>query len=105
MKHRNYTKKTALKNWVLFWTNENTWTQYELHLGRKLNKNHKEENKPIKKNDSMHVQQIKEMFSQILFEAIFRAGWFKIARKIIPVFDHVGMEGTLVFRAIDLGHV
>ena len=46
----------------------------------------------MKKTDSMHVKQIREMFAQISFEAMFRAGWFKLARKIIPVLDPIGIE-------------
>ena len=49
------------------------------------------------------MQQIREMFAQILFEAMFRAGWFKLARKTISVLDPTGIEGTLVLRGFDLG--
>ena len=43
-------KDNALKDWVLFETDEKTWKHYEIHLSKKINeKLNKEENKPIKK--------------------------------------------------------
>ena len=64
-----------------------------------------EENKPTNENDWMHMQQTEEMYAWIPFEATFRAGWFKLARKIVPVFDPIGIEGTNLFRAMNFVQV
>ena len=52
----------------------------------------------MKENDSKQIQQIGEMFTQIPFEATFWAASFKLAGKIIPVFDPIGKNRTLVFK-------
>ena len=57
------------------------------------------------KNDSMYLPQIREMFAPFPFEAILRTDWFKLAMMIIAVFDPIGKDGSLVFRAMNLEHV
>ena len=58
-----------------------------------------------KKNYSMNMEQIGEMWAQFSFETKFRTGWFNLSGQIVPVFDPVCVKRTLVFRATDLGHV
>ena len=58
-----------------------------------------------KKNYSMNIQQNGEMWAQIPFETNFRTGWFNLPGQFVPVFDPVGIKRTLVFRAMDFGHV
>ena len=53
----------------------------------------------------MNIQQIEEMWAQFPFETKFKTCWFNLSGQIVPVFDPVGVKRTLVFRAMDLGHV
>ena len=44
----------------------------------------------------MHIQQVGQMYEQFPSETNFRPGWFKLARKIIPIFDTIGIERAIV---------
>ena len=53
-----------------------------------------------KANDSKHVQQIGEMFTQIIVELLFPLGLFTLAKKFISVFDIALVERTFVITTM-----
>ena len=56
-------------------------------------------------DDSLHLQQIREMFAQIPCEAVFRTGYFKLTRTNIQVLDPIDIGGIHLFRAKSSGCV